>query len=104
MKFRALLLAGALALASTACVSGLQTQKQKIGVACAEVQAAGEAIATAADHGLISVADAGKAATLYHSTDKFCQPVAERLTPADYASLLSTAASLVTTASKVQKP
>lgn len=104
MKLRALLLASALALASTACVSGLQTQHQKIGVACADVQAAGEAIATAADHGLVSVEDAGKAATLYHSTDKFCQPVASSLSPADYGTLLSAAASLVTTASKVKTP
>lgn len=106
MKFRALLLAGALALAATACATGGQplTMKQKIGFACADVQAAGEAIATAADHGFISQADAGKAATLYHSTDRFCEPVVETLTPADYAALLSTAASLLGTASKVKTP
>lgn len=106
MKLRALLLTSALALAATACATGGQplTMKQKIGFACADVQAAGETIANGADHGFISQADAGKAATLYHSTDRFCEPVVSTLSAADYASLLSTAAALLGTASKVKTP
>ncbi len=80
-------LAAAFALGTTGCVSGLQTQHQKIGVACADVQAAGEAIANAADAGLVTPAQAAKAAKLYHQTDKYCEPVAQQLPAADYANL-----------------
>lgn len=88
-------LAIAFAFGTTGCVSGLQTQHQKIGVACADVQAAGEAIATAGDAGLITPAQAAKAAKLYHQTDKYCEPVAQSLPDADYAKLLSIVADLL---------
>lgn len=78
----------------TGCATGLP-EKDRIALACNDVASAGDAIAAAAEGGLVTKADAAKARDLYHSTDKFCEPIADHLSPADYAMLASTAAKLV---------
>lgn len=97
-QFTALLLMLSVALAMAISCASLPSQHQKIGAACNASAAAAEAIADATDAGLMSKADAKRAADLYHSTDRFCEPVADSLTPQDYAALLSAAASLANTA------
>lgn len=96
-----LLIALALAVALAAC-AGLSS-KDQVAVACKDVQLAGDAIADAAERGQVSKADAAKARDLYHSTDKFCEPVADKLSASDYATLAAAAASLVTQQKGISK-
>lgn len=73
------------------------TQHQKIAAACVDAAAAAEAIATAVDAGKVSKENGRKAATLYHTTDKWCEPPVESISASNYSQLLSALASLVLT-------
>lgn len=70
------------------------TKKDNVAVACEAVASAGEAVAAAANAGRINQAQLEDARRLYHTTDKFCEPVVDKISPMDFAELLSVGAEL----------
>ena len=97
MKHRILILAlvaGISCSAFTGC-AGLQTQRQKIAVACEGAATAADSIAVATTSGRVSKEDAAKALAVYKTTVPFCQPEPlSRLSSVDYAALIAASASL----------
>lgn len=75
--------------------ASLQTQQQKIAVACESSASAADAIAIATTAGRVSKAQAQQALAVYRVTVPFCQPQpVESLSSVDYAALLSASAQL----------
>lgn len=89
-----LLAAALLALVFTGC-AGLQTQHQKIAVACEGAATAADSIAVATESGRVTKEQASKALAVYKTTVPFCQPVPlTKLSDLDYAALIAASASL----------
>lgn len=74
--------------------SGGMTTKGKVGFACDSATAALQALTAARVANRISKADLDKAISVHETTNRFCEPVAESISPADYAALLSAVARL----------
>ena len=80
--------------AFTGC-AGLQTQHQKIAVACEGAATAADSIAVATESGRVTKEQASKALAVYKTTVPFCQPVPlTKLSDLDYAALIAASASL----------
>lgn len=77
----------------TAC-AGMNT-KEKVAVACEGVASAGSALVEARQAGRITAAQLKDAQALYHTTDKFCEPVVSTISPMDFVELTSTTAELI---------
>lgn len=97
MPMSKVLLAAAMAMMLTGFAggcAGIQTQHQKIAVTCESVASAADAIAAAKVAGRITEAQRAQAEAVYRKTVPMCQPVAETLTAAAYATLTGAAAQL----------
>lgn len=97
-KFILLALVATLVLAGCSGCASLQTQKQKIAVACESAATAADAIAAGVEAGRVTHAQAVVALDLYRATVPFCQPTAESLTATQFAQLLAASARLTTLA------
>lgn len=79
------------------CLAGCpgMTKQDKVAVACDGVASAAQAVAAAAQAGRVTQAQLDDARRLYHTTDKFCEPVIKDISPMDFAELLTVTADLI---------
>lgn len=75
--------------------AGIQTQHQKIAVACEAAATAADSIAVATEQGRVTKAQATQALAVYKTTVPFCQPEPlTKLSSVDYAALIAASAQL----------
>lgn len=82
--------------------SSAPIKRSNIAAACETATAALEALTAARRADRITKAQLDAAISIHESTNRFCQPVAESLSPADLAALLTAAARLTTQQGELQ--
>lgn len=100
-KLLAAALLGCVVMATTAFsgCAGLQTQHQKIAVACESAATAADTIASGVAAGRLTADQATKALSVYRTTVPFCQPEpVAKLSDVNYAALINAAGQLTTLA------
>jgi hypothetical protein len=100
MKGKTMLMAAMLAATVMACsaftgCATMQSQHQKIAVACEGAATAADSIAVATENGRLTTEQANQALAVYQVTVPFCQPVPlSTLSDIDYAALIAASAKL----------
>ena len=83
--------------------AGIQTQHQKIAVACESAASAADTIAIGAGAGRVTPEQATKALAVYRTTVPFCQPEpVTKLSDVNYASLIAAAGQLTVLAGEAK--
>ena len=87
----------------TGCAS-LQTEHQKIAVACEGAATAADSISVATEQGRLTAEQASQALAVYRSTVPFCQPEPlDHLNQVDYTALIAASAQLAALAEEASR-